>query len=111
MDPNYERENMAKGIMRFLYIIIALLILIMIGMVTALSSCTPKAQAILPEGRIIERSGDRYLVIWPDHGDKPHAYAWNWVYQPGMGWIDIEDLEVIIIIRPKQNPLYPLDDL
>ena len=101
MDPNFEREILARSIKRLaIYTagIIALLIALLIA-----TSCSAPAQAILPEGKILERDGNRFLVVWPDHGDKPHGYAWNWVYQPGMGWMDIEDLEVIIVIRPKER--------
>lgn len=99
MDPNYEREIIAKSAKRILVIFAVCTLLILL--VLLLSSCKTPAQAILPEGKILERNGDRYLVVWPDHGDKPHTYAWNWVYQPGLGWMEIEDMEVLIVIRKK----------
>ena len=101
MDPNFERENMAKGIARLIYLIVFIIALIIVA--GFFFSCNPKIQAILPEGKVVGRDGDRYLVLWPDHGDRPHAFNYQWVYQPGLGWLDIEELEAFILIQPKSK--------
>jgi hypothetical protein len=66
---------------------------------------TPKATAIVPEGTIIEQDGGRFLIIWKDLGDKPHSYAYNWVYLPEMREaINIADYEAKIILQKRRKP-------
>lgn len=101
-DPQVERENMAKGCARAVtgfFVIISMIILLM------LISCRPAMHAISPEGQVIAREGDYYLVIWPDKVNPRHSFAYNWVYYPGVGLLPQDDLEVFIIIQPKKfNP-------
>ena len=55
------------------------------------SSCKVATSAIVPEGNIIEQDGSRFLIIWKDMGDKPHSYAYNWVYLPELSGLNIAD--------------------
>lgn len=68
------------------------------------SSCKVSTSAIAPEGKIIEQDGSRFLIIWKDMGDKPHSYAYNWVYLPELAGLNIADYEAKIIIQKRQKP-------
>lgn len=84
-------------------ILITMLISLVLWLVMFLmvSSCSPRLTAIIPEGKVLERDGSRYLIIWKDMGDKPHSYAYNWVYLPELEAAAIEELEAVIVIRKK----------
>lgn len=101
MDPNFERENMVSGIKRLILMIAAVVFLIIVT--GFFFSCSPRVQAIEPEGKIIERDGDRYLILWPDVGGETHRYHYQWVYQPGMAGIEIKELEAFITIKPRNK--------
>lgn len=85
-------------------LIIEMAILWMLLIIFLVSSCKVATTAILPEGQIIERDGSRYLIIWKDMGDKPHSYAYNWVYLPELDAADIADYEAKIILQKRKKP-------
>lgn len=73
--------------------------------ILGLCSCAPKLSAILPEGMPIEQDGSRILIIWKDSGDKPHSYAYNWVYLPDLGQVeDLSDYQAVIVLQKKSEP-------
>lgn len=98
-DPNEEMENMVKGLKIFVAITSILLALLIIF---CIASCQPHRAVIFPEGQVVDRNGDEFLIIWRDMADKPYSYAYNWVYEPGLGLTPVEELEVFIIIQKKQ---------
>lgn len=99
-DPNEEMENLVKAIKIFVAIIATLLIVLIYF---SIASCTPHRAVIFPEGKVVDRNGDEYLIIWRDMADKPYSYAYNWVYEPGLGLVPVEELEVFITIQKKQR--------
>lgn len=76
-------------------------ILLIVACCTSCISQRHSQTALVPEGTLLERDGDRFLVLLPDVGGKPHAYTYLWIYQPGLGMVPLEDLEFIITIKPK----------
>jgi hypothetical protein len=87
-----------KWIKPVVFFIIGILVLLFV-----FGGCTVPRAIISPQGQIIERDGDSYLILWRDLAGKPHSYAYNWVYQPGISDIKINELEVMININRK-NP-------
>lgn len=65
--------------------------------------CAPHRAVISPYGKVIERDGDSYLILWRDLADKPFSYAYNWVYLPGIDHLSIDDMQVIIKITGKES--------
>lgn len=92
--------------MATLFIWVALIMLL------ATSCGSVKPSAIIPEGQLIERDGDRFLIIWKDMGDKPHSYAYNWVYLPELEGtpINIADYEAKIILQKRTKPREEVKD-
>ncbi len=71
-----------------------------------LMSCTglkPRQGAVLTGGTILERDGDRYLVLFKDVSGAPHTYSYLWIYQPGLGLVELQDIEVNITFSRLQR--------
>ena len=66
------------------------------------SSCSPRYQAVLPQGQVVGQDGSRYLVIFPDYGGKRHLFTYNWIYVEGMD-VDYKVLEVEVVFKRRDD--------
>ncbi len=76
---------------------------ILLFLFATMCSCSVTKPVVEQEGTILAKEGDAYLCIFKELDAKPHTYAYMWVYQPGLGLIPVDELQVSILIRPKRR--------
>jgi hypothetical protein len=106
MQTAYPKKGMKKNrrtsqAIQWTMATVASYVTIMVLLLTC--SCSTAKSTVGTTGQVIAREGDTFLLLFKEIGGKPHTYSYLWVYQPGIGIIPTEQLDVRISIRPKEK--------